>query len=243
MAQGRSYVINSKEKWFYNVIPKNCCSSLKFSIRDNLFKSFPDSKDIKYNTEDEELIYEITADLHVNFDKTFSPHDIYISPLLNKSIESLNINLEEYYKFTVVRDPFARFSSFFIDKIVNSKYYPRYRKINKWKKLINSDETNENKLLEVLTTIENESNEKREYHTKSQSWLMNLKHIKYDKILRTENINEDFESIRQKYNFNPLKKINKTFKDPEVLELLNKHKDRILSIYKDDVELLTKLKF
>ena len=131
MAQGRSYVINSKEKWFYNVTPKNCCSSIKFSIRDNLFKNFPESKEIKYDTDNLELDYEITADFHVNFDKTFSPHNIYISPTSNRSIKSLNINLEEYYKFTVVRDPFARFSSFFIDKIINSKYYPRYRKINK----------------------------------------------------------------------------------------------------------------
>jgi hypothetical protein len=243
MTQGRSYVINSKEKWIYNVIPKNCCSSIKLSIRDNLFKNFPESKEIKYDTDNLELVYEITADLHVNFEQTFAPHKIYISPELNKSIESLNINLEEYYKFTVVRDPFARFSSFFIDKILNSKYYPRYRKLNRWLHVINSDETDENKLLQVLIILDNESNEKREEHTKSQTWLMDLKNIKYDKILRVENINEDFESIREKYNFNPLKKMNKTFKDPKVLELLNKHKDRILSIYKDDVELLTKLKF
>ena len=114
---------------------------------------------------------------------------------------------------------------------------------HQWIDIINSNDTDENKLIQVLNIVENESDEKREFHTKSQTWLMNLKHIKYDKILRTENINEDFESIREKYNFDPLKKINKTFKDPEVLELLNKHKDRILSIYKDDVELLTKLKF
>lgn len=236
MAQGRSYVINSKEKWFYNVIPKNCCSSLKFSIRDNLFKSFPDSKI-------EEDSIEFYSDLHINFERTFSPNEIYISATANRSIESLNINLEEYYKFTVVRDPFARFSSFFIDKILNSKYYPRYRKLNRWVNVINSNDTDEEKLLQVLIILDNESNEKREYHTKSQTWLMNLEQIKYDKILRTENINEDFEPIIEKYNFNPLRKMNKTFKDPKVLELLNKHKDRILSIYKDDVELLTKLKF
>ena len=236
MAQGRSYVINSKEKWFYNVIPKNCCSSLKFSIRDNLFKSFPDSKI-------EEDSIEFYSDLHINFERTFSPNEIYISATANRSIESLNINLEEYYKFTVFRDPFARFSSFFIDKILNSKYYPRYRKLNRWVNVINSNDTDEEKLLQVLIILDNESNEKREYHTKSQTWLMNLEQIKYDKILRTENINEDFEPIIEKYNFNPLRKMNKTFKDPKVLELLNKHKDRILSIYKDDVELLTKLKF
>ena len=236
LKQGRSYVINSKEKWIYNVIPKNCCSSIKFSIKDNLFKSFPDSKI-------EEGSNEFYEDLHINFEQTFGPHDIYISSTSNRSIKSLNINLEEYYKFTVVRDPFERFCSFFIDKILNSKYYPRYRKLNRWVNVINSNDTDEEKLLQVLIILDNESNEKREYHTKSQTWLMNLEQIKYDKILRTENINEDFEPIIEKYNFNPLRKMNKTFKDPKVLELLNKHKDRILSIYKDDVELLTKLKF
>lgn len=236
MAQGRSYVINSKEKWIYTLLPKNCCSSITLSILDNLFKNFPETKVKKDD-------YQFHANLHIFFEFTFEPHGIFISRKSDKAIESLNINLEEYYKFTVVRDPFARFSSFFIDKILNPKYYPRWMQTHQWIDIINSNDTDENKLLQVLNILENESDEKREFHTKSQTWLMNLKHIKYDKILRTENINEDFESIREKYNFNPLKKINKTFKDPEVLELLNKHKDRILSIYKDDVELLTKLKF
>lgn len=121
----------------------------------------------------------------------------------------------DYYKFTFVRNPFARLVSCYANKLIEDK------------KRLGKDMTNlyfEKYLFGYLNVDKGFSNwaarvcripdKYADRHFVSQSFLIHDRagHMLVDEVFKFENLAHDYEAIREKYDLEPLPHYNKTKK-------------------------------
>ncbi|MBZ7995602.1 sulfotransferase family 2 domain-containing protein [Campylobacter canadensis] len=166
-AHTANYLLNisTKNKYIYFETPKVACSSVKKTLQ-NL-----------------EIDYDI--------DLSLSPHDKKQSPLKSPfEIDNFTQCMQEYFKFSFVRNPYTRTLSCFLQKFLNENKETRMKFLNK----ININEDIKLTFIEFLTYIKDIDAKKYDIHFMPQHLLLG-KNIKLDFIGKFENFENDFKKV------------------------------------------------
>jgi hypothetical protein len=146
--------------------------------------------------------------------------------------------LKGYYKFTIVRNPYNRIISAYLDKIKPKNVYQR--------KIVaahlSKDENDDISFDEFLSFLE-QGGLKKNSHWAPQTDFLVFPISEYDFIGRLENFNSDFEKIIQDiYNIQSIEIVSvtehKTKSNKNVESISNEQKSRIYELYKEDFTLL-----
>ncbi len=174
-----TFFISDEKKLVFVVVPKTACSSVK--------QTFASESEVEH-IEDRER-------LHKQLGRRYGTRKI------------TSEQLEQYFKFTFVRNPFDRLVSCYVHKIKNSdialrKNYYFFAKIKRQE----SFESFVKKVARIPDIISDS-------HFQSQySILHHRGEPLYDTIGKFEHLKEDFEPIRQKYGLQELPHIHNTKK-------------------------------
>jgi len=198
----QKFILFKKEKLIYIDISKNASTSIKFSLL-TLLKS--------------KKIDEIEI------------HKLYKKNSKNK----LNSNeIENYFKFIVIRNPFDRLVSCYVDKILNKKKLNyHYRYYFNLLKPNTSFETFAKKICKIPEFLS-------ERHFSSQHISLYYKNIYLPNyIIKFENLKNDFEFIKKKYKLNSLPHYNNSNKI-DYKEYYNEELAKIVyNRYKKDINI------
>ena len=125
-----------------------------------------------------------------------------------KTVLKLDLPNIENYAFTFVRNPFDRVVSCYVDKFLKEK--ERERAFNYFDGYMLGYLSNIDSFEDFVKKIVKIPNFLRDRHFKSQWSLISSSKIKINYIGRFENINDDFDHIKNKYSLYDLPHFNKS---------------------------------
>lgn len=185
-----TYLVNEKHKLIYCPIPKVACSSFKKIIF--LYSDLYDKEKNNQNLKG--------SDFHIFMSRNFSLSK-YTFEEAQKKLQS-----EQYMKFTIVRNPWSRLVSAYIDKfvrvtpekldkftlaIINPVIESVYK--SKGLKPDYNQSINFHQFVEYVSSVEDE---KLNEHWKPQ--YLFLGDTQFDLIGKLENIEKDFQPLKQR---------------------------------------------
>lgn len=232
-----NYLINISPKldFIYFTIPKNACSTILVLLRSLL----------------EENISEIKSNVHDRKKSAFlSPSDIGYDKFLDILKDS------EVFKFTVVRNPYSRILSAYLDKFIqlpkhNMKSYELFLSQLVTKEQVDKYIQSPNlSFLEFLTFVSYQQPYFMNEHWKPQLMLGMMNFIADNQIYRFENLDNSIDNLidnlkNRGYDIEKVKKDECTFKphSTQADQLIKSYyTDKCLDIfnqiYADDIEQL-----
>lgn len=130
------------------------------------------------------LMFEDPSDVH---SRELSP---LLAPRSDISMFEKAIEGDEYFRFCFVRNPFARALSCWLDKIVN----------NEWERarlapLLGLDPESPSSFLSFLEGVDRQSEDERDIHWASQTFLVRPNRIKYSFVGRFETFKSHFMAV------------------------------------------------
>lgn len=162
-----NYLINIsiKNKYIYFETPKVACSSVKKTLQ--------------------------SIENDYKIDLKSSPHNKQQSPLKSPfEIDNFTQCMQEYFKFSFVRNPYTRTLSCFLQKFLNEEKETRMKFLNK----ININEDIKLTFIEFLTYIKDIDAKKYDIHFMPQYLLLG-ENTNLDYIGRFENFENDFKKV------------------------------------------------
>lgn len=140
-----------------------------------------------------------------------------------------------FYKFTTLRDPFHRFVSAYMTKLVNMPDFIEIYGL--------SDDMISN-LDNAIEFISQTPDKLRELHFKSQYQLGNFEVIKYKRILHTRNLYHNWNLLKKdKPGIPKLGEVRNQTNSNEMIHIINNYhpnaRRKIMDIYKVDYDLFT----
>lgn len=177
------FIPNTEYKFVYCPIPKVASSSLKYLI-------------LRLSNLDNKTNLKIDDNIHIYVDKNLS----FFSYKYYDVIKILSD--ESYFKFVLVRNPWSRCLSAYLDKLVKEKNTPLFSPdimtdICRYKKQ-KLDAESSLTFAEFVRYLSRTKDHKLNWHWKSQ--YSYLGSTKFDFIGKVENLEEDFEYIKNKLN-------------------------------------------
>ena len=140
---------------------------------------------------------------------------------------------KDYYHFTVVRNPIERLISCYFQK-----FHHPFRKPNRifWKygKAIQTEMSFQDFAEFVIQTPDKYSDR----HFKSQYLLLGKDISAYDSIIRIENMEDEWEKLRIKFNLPPLTHQNRAHRQCAELNLEDELVSKLYHRYKEDYNIL-----
>lgn len=161
-----------------------------------------------------------------------------ISTKLNKDSKYIT---DRYYKVAVFREPVSRFISAFKDKVIGPD--PKEFFIN-FKKQINETDNYLVKLDRFIDYVSSFKESRRDHHVRSQTVLLDLDLVTYDKILKLNNLNEDWVELRKIYPNLPSIEyhLNRTDSYKILNSIPTEYISRIEELLKEDIKFYNELK-
>ena len=199
----RSYVVNQEYKFVYCPIPKVASTSLHcimYLLSNSLDK---DEKLTQFALLSQqgmaEGVNDYVHDLHRYI------HNNLTLENYNRNESSKIINSKQYFKFTVVRDPWKRLTSAYLNKFVDvdhpNELLPSARTAIEGFYTMNGIKTDYQKSItfrQFLSYVAITEDRYLDTHWKTQSSF--LANIKLDFVGRLETLSDDFEYIKRKIN-------------------------------------------
>ena len=138
-----------------------------------------------------------------------------------------------YYKFTTLRDPYKRFVSAYMTKLVDMPEFVDLYGVGE-DMIVNLDN--------AIEYISNTPDELRDRHFMSQHYLGDFDTIKYKRVMHVRNLYHNWNLLRRdKPNLPKLGKIRNTTASEDFLQIINNYhpsaKHKIKDIYKIDYDL------
>ena len=180
-------LLDAHRKLIYVILPKNACSSIKASFHEQEF------------TDDPSLIH--------NMALSHEPH-------ITREDQPLHVLVDaaDYFKFTFVRNPFARLYSCYMDKRVHDQNYVHYLFGYLHRERVGSFTEFVKRVCRVPDAFA-ERHFMSQYHTLFK--LHGVSKAPLDFIGRYESLAEDFAPIREKYGLKPLAHFNRSQGRPD----------------------------
>ena len=135
---------------------------------------------------------------HGVYDWSYSPHqEVGRSDYQLSNIHSLNEKpYDDYYKFMIVRNPWRRLVSYY----VNKKIIMRHKNLNFHIEKGNSSYSGDMTFTDLVDFLTNVPSGNREDHV--ESFFYGGENVKFDKIVKVEKYAEDMKEVEQNLNLN-----------------------------------------
>lgn len=205
--------ISKKNKYIYFEVPKAASSTIKYRLQL----------------------------LEVDNDKSLIPkhvHDKLKSPLnspLVYNIDDLENMFQSYYKFSIVRNPFTRILSCYLEKICGVQWERDIRLPQ-----LGFDPNDNISFIDFLKAIQKQNPFAMDLHWMPQTHLLSINKLSLDFVGKQESFESDFNKIIIKiFDFQSKNMVNKATHSSGADEKLNKYFskeaiDLVVEIYSDD---------
>jgi hypothetical protein len=208
-------IVSRDHKFLYGVIQKNASTSVIATLNTLYYK------DSVTGTP-----YEMLESLGKN--NILCPISRYENDEILEMIED-----PHFYKVTTLRDPYERFISAYMTKLINMPDFIEIYGLSD-DKILNLDN--------AIEFISNTSDEQREMHFRSQFIMGNFDTIKYKRIMHVRNLYHNWNLMRKdKPSIPKLGKIRNTTNSKDMVKIINAYhpsaRDKIMNIYKIDYDL------